>query len=169
MATIWLHKVCIICWFSTYGKFVKCNQANFFRWSLWTRLLQHEVLSTICVCACATWTLTLCNFFCNTPLDTNRSLHDLDTSFKLYHKDFQDLDIVHFQGWYTISSYTWRAKTWEIEIPCILPCLPSTNTWVEEDRQGGHLWMVQRWHRNLGIHGYLVLDKLGIGQGGQPQ
>ena len=51
--------------------------------------------------------------YSNTLLDTNHSLHGLDTSFKLYHKHFQDLDIVHFQGWCTISSYTWSAQSWE--------------------------------------------------------
>ena len=101
--------------------------------------------------------------YSNTLLDMNHSLHDLDT-FKLYHKHFQDLDIVHFQGWYTISSYTWSAQTWEIEIP---HCLPPTNTWVEGARQVRHLWMIHEWLSNLGIHGYL--DTLGIRQGSQPQ
>ena len=49
----------------------------------------------------------------------------------------------------------------------ILRCLPSMDTWVEGGRQDRHLWMVQGWHSNFGIHGYL--DRLGIGQGGQPQ
>ena len=65
----------------------------------------------------------------------NHSLHDLDISFKLYHKHFQDLDIVHFQVWCTILA------TWEVHKPGrdILCCLPSTDTWVEGGRQGRHL------------------------------